>query len=245
MRARKSSRPLTDPSPPPKTARGPEFDSRPRPPAWRQWIGISLTLIGPLSAQGAEFPEPPPVLAPPLSSPSASPSPLPSPSPSLSPFPSLSPSAPPFPRTPPPAQAHERMGDALAPSLRVVADSARFALTFPGKGWFAVDPQSEARFAGLDLAVFHREGGGLAQGSTRPAFESRRRGRAHRRGRPCQISRELRSGKRRDRDLPGELPGIGPLLRAAASGQRPQSLRPCGRGPARAPNGAHPRPGGR
>jgi len=56
------------------------------------------------------------------------------------------------------------MGDALAPSLRVVADSARFALTFPGKGWFAVDPQSEARFAGLDLAVFHREGGAWLKG---------------------------------------------------------------------------------
>ncbi|HIG00338.1 MAG TPA: hypothetical protein EYQ66_03375 [Myxococcales bacterium] len=56
------------------------------------------------------------------------------------------------------------MGDALPPSLRVVADSARFALTFPGKGWFAVDSQSEARFAGLDLAVFHREGGAWLKG---------------------------------------------------------------------------------
>jgi hypothetical protein len=124
MRASKSSRPLIGPAPAPKTARGPESDSRPRPPAWRLWIGISLAVIGPLSVQGAELPDPPPA----------------------------------------PAQAHERMGDALAPSLRVVADSARFALTFPGKGWFVVDPQSEARFAGLDLAVFHREGGAWLKG---------------------------------------------------------------------------------
>ena len=40
-----------------------------------------------------------------------------------------------------------------------MANSARFALTFPGPGWFDVDPESEARFAGLDLVVFHRDGG--------------------------------------------------------------------------------------
>jgi hypothetical protein len=150
MRAGKFSRPLIGPAPAPQTARGPESDSRHRPPAWRLWIGISLAVIGPLLAQGAEFPDP--ALNRPVSPPSASPSPSPSPS------------APPFPRTPPSAQAHERMGDSPAPSLRVVADSARFALTFPGKGWFAVDPQSEALFAGLDLAVFHREGGAWLKG---------------------------------------------------------------------------------
>jgi hypothetical protein len=152
MRASKFSRLLIAPAPAPKTARGTESDSRPQPPAWRLWIGISLAVIGPLSVQGAELPEPSPALNLPLSPPSASPSPSPTPS------------APPFPRTPPSAQAHERMSDALAPSLRVVANSARFALTFPGEGWFAVDPQSEARFAGLDLAVFHREGGAWLKG---------------------------------------------------------------------------------
>ncbi len=49
-------------------------------------------------------------------------------------------------------------------SVRIVSVSGAFALTFPGREWFAVDPRTHPELEGLDLAVYHKAGDAWLKG---------------------------------------------------------------------------------